>query len=59
MSVAPEQRYDLEVEQIIADIRLKNRQHATEIWKAAVTGIAAGAALTAAAAGVMRLLVGG
>jgi hypothetical protein len=43
MSATPEQRYDLQVEQIIADIRLKNRQTQTEFWKIGVAMVAAGA----------------
>lgn len=45
MATSPEQRYELEVEQIIADIRLKNRQTQTEVWKVAIAAAVAGVLL--------------
>ena len=42
-------RFDLELEQIIADMRLKNRQHDTEIWKVVLlTAIATASVMTVA-----------
>lgn len=42
-------RYDLELQQIIADMRLKNRQHATEIWKVVLlTAVATASVMTVA-----------
>jgi hypothetical protein len=38
-------RYDLELQQIIADMRLKNRQHAMEPWKIVLLSVVATSAV--------------
>ncbi len=48
MSTLDDERYRLELEQIIADIRLKNRQAMTEPWKLVVATAAATAAIAVA-----------
>ncbi len=45
MSATERQRDDLEIEQIIADIKLKNRQTGTEFWKVGIAAVVGGAVL--------------
>ena len=56
MSATDSQRGDLEIEQIISDIRLKNRQHTTEVWKVAIAAIVAGAVIGGLAVQIANLL---
>lgn len=42
MSVTPSQRDALEIESIIADIKIKNRRHSIEIWKFATILVGVG-----------------
>jgi hypothetical protein len=53
---ANEYRRDAELEQLLADIRLKNRQASTEFWKIGIAAIAAGAVLGGV---IVRLWIGG
>lgn len=53
-----DQHDQLEIEQIITDMRLKNRQHATEIRKVVLAAFTSGAAVTLIAAVVARLVLG-
>ena len=43
MSASERQRDDLEIEQIIADIKVKNRQTGTEFWKVGIAAVVGGA----------------
>lgn len=49
MSITDDNRRDLEIEQIISDIRLKNRQSQTEFWKVGVLIVGVTAAIVQAA----------